>query len=131
MGRVCMCMLLKCCGGQVALRSVSEDVCVPEGAPGGMAAYRNTLARSFLFKALVSAALHARSTSDCDAAKGALSWAVQEQSAAVPLQRPPPAGVQFRAAAEPDAVVGQALQHRAADLQVRPSYVIPDTLTSL
>jgi hypothetical protein len=107
-------------GVQAALRSVSEDVKVPEDAPGGMAAYRNTLARSFLFKALVSAALHLRNCSESEAAKAALMWAVEEESAGLQLHRPPIQGVQFYAAAEPDAIVGQSLQHRAADLQARP-----------
>lgn len=109
-----------CCVEQVALKSVREDVSVAEDAPGGMAAYRNTLARSFLFKALVATALHLRNDSENGTSKDALEWAVQEESAAVELHRPAPEGVQFHAAAEPDAVVGQALQHRAADLHVRP-----------
>lgn len=92
---------------------------VPDGAPGGMSAYRNSLARSFLFKALVAAALHLRVTSDSDAAKSTLDWALEEESAAQELHRPPAEGVQFHAAAEPEAIVGQPVQHRAADLQVR------------
>jgi hypothetical protein len=102
---------------QAALSQVGEEVCVAEGAPGGMAAFRNSLARSFLFKAYVRTALHLAGVASGGAA-AALSWAKQEESAVAAAQRPPASGVQFHADAPPDAIVGEPRQHRAADLQV-------------
>jgi len=91
---------------------------VPEGAPGGMASYRNSLVMSFLFKACVATALHLRTGNPQAQHHAALAWAVEEESAVHEFERPPARGVQFHAEAEPDAIVGQPVKHRAADLQV-------------
>lgn len=95
---------------------------MPEGAPGGMAAYRNSLVASFLFKACVATALQLRAALPQSSQRATLGWAAEEESAVRDFERPPPRGVQFHAEAEPDAVVGQPVKHRAADLQVRPCY---------
>lgn len=84
---------------------------MPEGAPGGMAAFRNSLVSTFLFKACVATALQVPHSSTLD-------WAAEEESAVRQFDRPPARGVQFHAEAEPDAIVGQPVKHRAADLQV-------------
>lgn len=91
---------------------------MPEGAPGGMASYRNSLVMSFLFKACVATALHLRTGNPQAQDHAALAWAVEEESAVHEFERPPARGVQFHAEAEPDAIVGQPVKHRAADLQV-------------
>lgn len=83
-----------------------------------MAAFRNSLVMSFVFKACVATALQLRGASPQSPNSTALAWANEEASAVQDLQRPPARGVQFHAEAEPDAIVGQPVKHRAADLQV-------------
>eukprot|EP00892_Ulva_mutabilis_P007836 jgi/Ulvmu1/5424/UM022_0219.1 len=101
-----------------AARAAANEVAVPEGAPGGMAAFRNSLVMSFVYKACVAAALQLRSAAPQSPHCAGLEWVTEEESAVREVQRPPARGVQFHAEAEADAVVGQPVKHRAADLQV-------------
>jgi xanthine dehydrogenase/oxidase len=117
---------------QAALAAVGEDVCVPEGAPGGMGAFRTALATSFLYKFLINASLRlaegaspgAASDGESGGGKGEVAeqfaWVgPAERSAVAAAPHVSPKGVQFRAEAAPQAIVGQSTRHRAAHLQAR------------
>lgn len=102
-------------GMQSALEAVSQDITVPETAPGGMGAYRSALAKAFLFKFLVKSAAQLAQESEGPAPE----WLGDaERSAIEEAPHQAARGVQFHAEAQPDAIVGQSVKHRAADLQV-------------
>jgi hypothetical protein len=80
-----------------------------------MGAYRTALTKGFLFKFLVSCSLKL----SMETCKDQFDWLGDaERSAVCPQQHVPAHSVQFHADAVPDAIVGQPLKHRAADLQV-------------
>ena len=95
---------------------MSTDISVPESAPGGMGAYRSALVKAFLFKFLVQCSAQ---LAQQNGAASAERLGKVERSAIAEVPHRPARGVQFHAKAQPDAVVGQAVKHRAADLQVR------------
>ena len=114
---------------QTALATIKKDVSVPEGAPGGMGAYRTALAASFLFKFLVKTSLLLAKGSEKATENGAngnnghalpeqFAWiGDDERSAVSEAEQVVPKGVQFHAEAKPNKIVGQSERHRAAHLQ--------------
>ncbi|CAD7700908.1 unnamed protein product [Ostreobium quekettii] len=100
---------------KMALDAVKEEVCVPVGAPGGMAEFRNSLAASFLFKFFM------RVSYDLEADSPAFKHTFGQdcQSAVEEFDRPPSCGTQYFA--EPTSefdIVGKPERHRSADVQV-------------
>lgn len=105
--------------------AAAKEVGVPEGAPGGMHAFRNSLVASFLFKAYVAAALQLCAKLPHGLQRSAMEWATDDASAVHEFERPPARGVQFYAEADPSEIVGQPVKHRAADLQVLSLMCLP------
>ena len=104
---------------EAGLSALPSDVCLPPDAPGGMAAYRTTLAASFLARFI--AATHAAADADAVAVGGArpppLDSALADAAAGLP-PRPPPSGLQYYDASTHDgAIIGAAIPHRAAAAQ--------------
>ena len=104
---------------EAGLAALPSDVSLPPDAPGGMAAYRTTLAASFLARFI--AATHAALDADAVAAGGArpppLDAALADAATGLP-PRPPPSGLQYYDASTTDgAIIGDAIPHRAAAAQ--------------
>jgi len=100
-----------------ALAALPSDVCLPADAPGGVAAYRLTLARSFLARFVASS--HAGLAADAAAARALppppLDADLAAAAAGLP-PRPPPSGLQYYDVSTDGAVIGAPAPHAAAGL---------------
>lgn len=101
-----------------ALGALREDVRIDSTAPGGMVEYRQSLAASFLFKALVHTAVQLEADDPASSsALGATFLREDLRSAASEYVRAPSNGLQYYTSSD-NAAVGLPMRHLAAGLQV-------------
>ncbi len=110
-----------------ALLAVSADVNIDATAPGGMVEFRRSLAASFLFKGVLSAATALEADAPADS-PFVLPFEESYRSAVQMYYRPSTCGLQYYSPSPEVDIVGQPYRHAAADMQVTGEAIYVDDM---
>ena len=102
------------------LESLKEEIYIAPNAPGGMVEFRRSLVASFFFKFFVNTSLQLSSDSELHMPdhKHKPSVEADEISAAAPYSRPASFGLQLYDHEKGENIIGKAIPHASAKLQV-------------